>query len=96
VTRPESIRARDRMTRPVVTIHSDALVVMTWGAVTVSPAASIRDAARLMHERKVGELPVGGDRIVGMLPERDVLATFREILDEDVVARPYRWALAYR
>ena len=157
LTWPDSIRVRDRMTRPVVTVHSDALVsgavelmrsrrirhlpvvdrggrlvgivtdrdlrqvvfdpavqvrlqratdalrglsvreVMTWGAVTVSPDSSIRDAARLMHERKVGALPVvDGDRVVGMLTERDVLATFREILDEDVVARPYRWALAYR
>jgi acetoin utilization protein AcuB len=157
LTWPESVRVRERMTRPVVTVHSDALVsgavelmrsrrirhlpvvdrdgrlvgivtdrdlrqvvfdpavqarlqratdalrgltvreVMTWGAVTVSPATTIRDAARLMHERKVGALPVvDGDRVVGMLTERDVLATFREILDEDVVARPYRWALAYR
>jgi acetoin utilization protein AcuB len=154
---PESIRVRDRMTRPVVTIHSDTLVsgavelmrtrrirhlpvvdrggrlmgivtdrdlrqvvfdpavqarlqratdalrgltvreVMTWGAVTVSPAASIRDAARLMHERKVGALPVvEGDRVVGVLTERDVLATFRDVLDQDVVARPDRWAFAYR
>jgi acetoin utilization protein AcuB len=71
--------------------------VMTWGAVTVSPAASIRDAARLMHERKVGALPVvEGDRVVGVLTERDVLATFRDVLDQDVVARPDRWAFAYR
>jgi acetoin utilization protein AcuB len=71
--------------------------VMTWGAVSVTPATSIRDAARLMHERKVGALPVvEADRVVGILTERDVLATFREILDEGVVARPYRWALAYR
>jgi CBS domain-containing protein len=157
LTWPDSIRVRDRMTRPVVTIHSDALVsgavemmrsrrirhlpvvdrakrlvgivtdrdlrqvvfdpavqarlqratdalrgltvreVMTWGAVTVTPATSIRDAARLMHERKVGALPVvDADRVVGILTERDVLETFREILSEDVVARPYRWAFAYR
>jgi acetoin utilization protein AcuB len=71
--------------------------VMTWGAVSVTPATSIRDAARLMHERKVGALPVvERDRLVGILTERDVLATFREILDEGVLARPYRWAFAYR
>jgi acetoin utilization protein AcuB len=154
---PESIRVGDRMTRSVVTIHSDALVrgavelmrsrhlrhvpvvdragrlvgivtdrdlrqvmfdpavqarlaratdalrgltvrdVMTWGAVTVTPATSIRDAAQLMHERKIGSLPVvDGDRVVGILTERDVLAAFRDLLDEGVVARPYRWALTYR
>jgi acetoin utilization protein AcuB len=71
--------------------------VMTWGAVSVTPATSIRDAARLMHESKIGALPVvEADRVVGILTERDVLGTFREILDEGVVARPYRWALAYR
>jgi acetoin utilization protein AcuB len=157
LTWPQSIRVRDRMTRPAVTIHSDTLVsgavdlmrsrrirhlpvvnrdkrlvgivtdrdlrqvvfdpavqarlqratdalrgltvreIMTWGAVTVTPATSIHDAARLMHERKVGALPVvDADRVVGILTERDVLKTFREVLDEGVVARPYRWALAYR
>jgi acetoin utilization protein AcuB len=71
--------------------------VMTWGAVTVTPATSIQDAARLMHERKVGALPVvDGDRVVGILTERDVLRTFRELLGEGALARPYRWALAYR
>jgi acetoin utilization protein AcuB len=157
LTWPESIRVRDRMTRGVVTIHSDALVsgavelmrsrrlrhlpvvdregrlvgivtdrnlrqvvfdpavqarladatdalrgltvreVMTWGALTVTPETSIRDAARLMHERRVGALPViDADRVVGILTERDVLAAFRDVLGEAVVARPYRWAFAYR
>jgi acetoin utilization protein AcuB len=71
--------------------------VMTWGAVRVTPGTSVRHAARLMHESKVGALPVvEADRVVGILTERDVLAAFREILDESVVSRPYRWALAYR
>jgi acetoin utilization protein AcuB len=157
VTWPDSIRVRDRMTRSVTTVHSDALVsgavelmrsrrirhlpvvdrsgrlvgivtdrdlrqvmfdpavqarlaratdalrgltvrdVMTWGAVSVTPATSIRDAARLMHEAKVGALPVvDADRVVGILTERDVLGTFREVLDEGTVARPYRWAFTYR
>ena len=70
---------------------------MTWGAVTVTPSTRIEDAARPMHERKVGALPVvDGGRVVGMLTERDVLRTFREVLREGVVARPFRWALAYR
>ena len=70
---------------------------MTWGAVSVTPATSIRDAARLMHESKIGALPVvEADRVVGILTERDVLGTFREVLDEGMVARPYRWAFTYR
>jgi acetoin utilization protein AcuB len=71
--------------------------VMTWGAITVTPTTPVADAARLMHERKVGSLPVvEQDRVVGILTERDVLRTLREVLTEGVLARPYRWAFAYR
>jgi CBS domain-containing protein len=50
-----------------------------------------------MHEQKIGALPVvERDRVVGILTERDVLGTFREMLDEGVLARPYRWAFAAR
>jgi CBS domain-containing protein len=157
LTWPDSIRVRDRMTRAILSIHSDALVsgavelmrsrrvrhlpvvdrdghlvgivtdrdlrqlvfdpavqarlsratealrdltvrdVMTWGAISVTPATSIRDAARLLHENKIGALPVvDDDRVVGILTETDVLRTFREMLGEGVLARPYRWAFAYR
>ena len=157
VTWPDAIRVRDRMTRSVTTVHSDALVsgaiglmrsrrlrhlpvvdrggrlvgivtdrdlrqvvfdpavqarlgratetlrgltvrdVMTWGAITVTPATSVRDAARLMHENKNGALPVvEDDRVVGILTETDVLRTFRELVREGVLAQPYRWAFAAR
>ena len=71
--------------------------VMTWGAISVTSATTIRDAARLMHENKVGSLPVvDDDRVVGILTETDVLRTFREMLRDSVLAKPYRWAFAYR
>jgi acetoin utilization protein AcuB len=71
--------------------------VMTWAVITVRPGTDLREAARLMHEQKIGALPVvEGGRVVGILTESDVLKAFREILDEGVLARPYRWALAYR
>jgi acetoin utilization protein AcuB len=55
--------------------------VMTRGVVSVRPTTSIREAARLMHERKVGALPVvERDRLVGMLTESDVLACFQRVL----------------
>jgi acetoin utilization protein AcuB len=71
--------------------------VMTWGVVTVRPEAQIREAARIMRERKVGALPVvEGERVVGMLTETDVLRAFQDVLDRGVLSQPYRWALTFR
>jgi acetoin utilization protein AcuB len=79
---------------------SDALAaltvrdIMTWTVITVRPETEIRDAARLLHQRKIGALPVvKNDRLIGILTETDVIRTFAEILGEGILARPYRWAL---
>jgi acetoin utilization protein AcuB len=70
--------------------------VMTRAVLTVQPETPLRDAARLMHERKVGALPVvSGGRIVGILSETDVLKAFAQALGRGF-ARPDRWALAWR
>jgi acetoin utilization protein AcuB len=59
--------------------------VMTWGVLTVRASSDIREAARLMRERKVGALPVVEDgRVVGMLSETDVLRALEELLRSDV------------
>jgi acetoin utilization protein AcuB len=59
--------------------------VMTWGVVTVRPTADLREAARLMHGRKIGALPVvDGDRVVGILTESDVLRAFEQVLRSHV------------
>jgi acetoin utilization protein AcuB len=48
--------------------------VMTWAVVTVRPDADIRDAARIMHEKKLGALAVAdGGRVVGMLTATDII-----------------------
>ena len=71
--------------------------VMTWGVVTVRPESAIRDAAWLMREQRVGALPVvEHGRLVGILTERDVLRAFEDVLGRDTLAKPYRWAFAYR
>jgi acetoin utilization protein AcuB len=71
--------------------------VMTWGVITVRAETQIREAARVMRERKVGALPVvDGERVVGMLTETDVLRAFQEVLDRGVLSKPYRWALTFR
>jgi acetoin utilization protein AcuB len=64
--------------------------VMTWGAVTVTPQTDLRAAARMMHERKLGALPVVDDgRVVGILTEHDVLQVLSDVLRRQVqAARP--------
>jgi len=55
--------------------------VMTWGVVSVRPDGDLRDAARLMHDRKIGAVPVvERGRVIGMLTETDVLAALEELL----------------
>jgi CBS domain-containing protein len=63
--------------------------VMTWGVVTVRPTTDLREAARVMRERRLGGLPVIDDagRLVGMLTERDLLDALQALLRERV-ARP--------
>jgi acetoin utilization protein AcuB len=66
--------------------------VMTWAVVTVGPGTDVRAAARLMHEQKIGALPVTENgRLVGILTESDVLATLDEALRAQVTTvRPLR------
>ena len=48
--------------------------VMTWAVITVQPETELREAARIMYERKLGALPVAeGGRAVGMLTATDVI-----------------------
>lgn len=66
---------------------------MTWGVITVRPGTEIRQAAHLMHEQKIGALPVvEGNRVVGILTETDVGKTFLDVLGEGMLSKPYRWA----
>jgi len=54
--------------------------VVSEPAVTTSPNTGLKEAARLMLERKIGCLPVvEGDRLVGLLTETDLL---RELAEE--------------
>jgi CBS domain-containing protein len=48
--------------------------VMTEKVITISPGSSIKDAARLMMDKKIGCLPVvDGDRLIGLVTETDML-----------------------
>ena len=70
--------------------------LMTRAVLTVRPDTLLQDAARLMHARKIGVVPVvQGGRVVGILTETDVLRVFRQALRHGF-AKPYRWAVAAR
>ena len=45
--------------------------------VTISPTASLADAAKLLAERRIGALVVtgAGDRVIGIVSERDIVRT---------------------
>lgn len=52
----------------------EAFKVMSEGLITVTPTTDIRDAARLLRERKIGALPVIEDgKLAGVLTTCDVL-----------------------
>ncbi|WP_084959954.1 CBS domain-containing protein [Thermoactinospora rubra] len=61
-----------------------AAQLMTSPALTVTPDTPLRDAARLMHERRVKQLPVidAAGRIVGTLHQADVLRIFTRPAEE--------------
>ncbi len=51
--------------------------VMSAPAVTIGPGASVREAARVMAQRKIGCLPVLEDgRLIGLVTETDLLRHF--------------------
>jgi acetoin utilization protein AcuB len=55
--------------------------IMTRRVVSVTPGARLGEAARLMHERKIGALVVlERGRVVGIITETDILAAFEELL----------------
>ncbi len=66
--------------------------IMTSPAVTTTPYVELADAATVMHERKIGALPVvESGRVVGILSEIDVLKAFAELTGRRVEARPEDW-----
>jgi CBS domain-containing protein len=58
--------------------------VMTWKTVTVTPDTPLVEAARLLHDHKVGGLPVvEGGAVVGMITGTDLLEAFIEMSEAD-------------
>lgn len=70
--------------------------IMTSNVEVVSPNETLQDAARKMHERDIGFLPVcEGDRLIGVLTDRDIIIRAvaegmesRAIVGRDLVTSP--------
>ena len=55
--------------------------IMTKKVITVSPNTTIEDAALLMHDNRIGCLPVvEDDRLLGLITETDIFAAFVEVM----------------
>jgi acetoin utilization protein AcuB len=56
--------------------------IMTTDLITVAPATTIEEAAKLMAKYKIGAVPVvGREKLVGILTETDILCVFIEMLE---------------
>ncbi|HJU29002.1 MAG TPA: universal stress protein [Candidatus Binataceae bacterium] len=54
--------------------HTEAFKAMSEALITVSPSTSVREAARLLRERKIGALPVVEEgKLIGLITTTDVL-----------------------
>jgi acetoin utilization protein AcuB len=66
--------------------------IMSSPVVMTTPDADLADAAKIMHERKIGALPVvKRGRVVGILSEIDVLKAFCEMAGRTLGATPEDW-----
>ena len=53
--------------------------IVTEHVITISPDVSVKEAARVMIDKKIGCLPVvDGENLVGLLTETDILRYFTE------------------
>ena len=57
--------------------------LMTRNPFTVTPSTPLRDAVKVLHDRKFGALPVvEGGRLVGLITATDMLAHLHSLLPE--------------
>ena len=77
-----SARARRRLRRATEPLEKLRVRdVMTWSVVTTTRSAPIAQAAAIMHERRLGSLPVLDEGVlVGIVTERDALRALARTL----------------
>jgi CBS-domain-containing membrane protein len=85
--KPMRWRPFERKGRRIQRTKSDGLVaaqVMTSPVTTIAPGASLGQAARLMHQKRVKRLPVVDeeDKVIGIVSRADLLMVFMRPDDE--------------
>lgn len=81
---PSLLTGTDQQTYERVTRTTQVKQIMTRSPMTIAPDAPLREAVRILCDKKFGALPVvEGGTLVGIITETDVLRAFLEILDRD-------------
>ena len=81
---PSLLTGTDQQTYERVTQTTPVKQIMTRSPMTIAPDAPLREAVRILCDKKFGALPVvEGGALVGIITETDVLRAFLEILDRD-------------
>lgn len=59
--------------------------IMTINVITVTPDTSIKNAARLIHDKNIGALPVVNEKneLVGILTETDIIEILLEVMSNE-------------
>jgi len=85
-----------------------AAELMTMPAITISPTATVDEAARIMRKHRIGRLPVvdgGTGRLVGVIARRDCIGVYTRpdeelrhdivhgLIDQELIMDPNRFAV---
>jgi len=80
---PSPFSGADRETFERVVDTMRVSQIMTRNPYTVTPSTPLRDAVKILHDRKYGALPVvEGDRLVGILTATDLLKDLHDLLPD--------------
>jgi CBS domain-containing protein len=80
---PSPFSGADRDTFERVVDTTRVGQIMTRNPFTVTPSTPLRDAVKVLHDRKFGALPVvEGDRLVGIITATDMLQDLYDLLSD--------------
>jgi acetoin utilization protein AcuB len=80
---PSPLTGTDQETFERLAGETQVRQIMTRSPTTISPDAPLKEAVRVLYQKKFGALPVvEGDQLVGIITETDMLRAFLAILDK--------------
>ena len=79
---PSPLTGADQATYELVAETTTVRQIMTRSPTTIAPDAPLREAVRILCDKKFGALPVVADgALVGIITETDLLRAFLRVLD---------------